>query len=171
VAIEVSGTEGEMPEGYVAIVVSRYNDSITSKLLEGALQTLRDAGMDEERIVVVEVPGAWELPLPTLNLAISEAIDGVIVLGVVIKGETSHDQHINRSVTMALMNASIDSDTPISLGLLTCDNVEQAIQRAGGSVGNKGVEAAQALLEMIRITAKLKEMLVDEAGEEDAEQA
>jgi 6,7-dimethyl-8-ribityllumazine synthase len=167
VAIEVSGTEGDLPEGYIAIVVSRYNDSITSKLLDGALETLRSAGVDEERIVVVDVPGAWELPLPALNLAISDAIDGVIVLGAVIKGETTHDQHINRAVTMALMNAQIDSDTPISLGLLTCNSVEQAIQRSGGSVGNKGVEAAQALLEMVRITAKLKEMLVDEAEESE----
>ena len=166
-AIEVSGTEGDLPEGYIAIVVSRYNDSITSKLLDGALETLRSAGVDEERIVVVDVPGAWELPLPALNLAISDAIDGVIVLGAVIKGETTHDQHINRAVTMALMNAQIDSDTPISLGLLTCNSVEQAIQRSGGSVGNKGVEAAQALLEMVRITAKLKEMLVDEAEESE----
>lgn len=162
-AIEVSGTEGESPEGYIAIVVSRYNDSITSKLLDGALETLRSAGVDEERIVVVEVPGAWELPLPALNLAISDAIDGVIVLGAVIRGETSHDQHINRAVSMALMNAQIDSDTPIALGLLTCNSVEQAIQRSGGSVGNKGVEAAQALLEMVRISARLKEMLVDES--------
>lgn len=166
-AIEVSGTEGDLPEGYIAIVVSRYNDSITSKLLDGALETLRSAGVDEERIVVVDVPGAWELPLPALNLAISDAIDGVIVLGAVIKGETTHDQHINRAVTMALMNAQIDSDTPISLGLLTCNSVEQAIQRSGGSVGNKGVEAAQALLEMVRITAKLKEMLVDESEESE----
>lgn len=161
--IEVSGTEGPLPDGYIAVVVSRYNDSITSKLLDGALETLRAAGVDEERIVVVEVPGAWELPLPALNLAISDAIDGVIVLGAVIKGETTHDQHINRAVTTALMNAQIDTDTPISLGLLTCNNVEQAIQRSGGSMGNKGVEAAQALLEMVRITAKLKEMLVDES--------
>lgn len=165
-AIEVSGTEGDLSDGYIAIVVSRYNDSITSKLLEGALETLRAAGIEEERIVVVEVPGAWELPLPALNLAISDAIDGVIVLGAVIKGETTHDQHINRSVTNALMNAQIDSDTPIALGLLTCNSVEQAIQRSGGSVGNKGVEAAQALLEMVRISAKLKEMLVDENEEE-----
>jgi 6,7-dimethyl-8-ribityllumazine synthase len=171
VGIEVSGSEGDLPEGYVAIVVSRYNESITAKLLDGALETLRGAGIDEERIVVVEVPGAWELPLPALNLAISDAIDGVIVLGAVIKGETTHDQHINRSVTMALMNASIDSDTPIALGLLTCNSVEQAIQRSGGSVGNKGIEAAQSLLEMIRISSKLKEMLGDDQADEDAEQA
>ena len=167
-AIEVSGTEGGLPDGYIAIVVSRYTDSITGKLLDGALETLRSAGVDEERIVVVEVPGAWELPLPALNMAISDAIDGVIVLGAVIKGETTHDQHINRAVTTALMNAQIDSDTPIALGLLTCNSVEQAIQRSGGNMGNKGVEAAQALLEMVRISMKLKEMLVDE-NEEDSE--
>ncbi|WP_164101769.1 6,7-dimethyl-8-ribityllumazine synthase [Candidatus Laterigemmans baculatus] len=167
-AIELSGADGDLPEGYVAIIVSRYNDSITSKLLSGALETLQNGGFDEERIVVVEVPGAWELVLPSLNMAISEAICGVIALGAVIRGETTHDQHINRAVTTALINASVDADTPIALGLLTCENVEQAIQRSGGNMGNKGIEAAEALLEMLRLGVKMQALLGD-GSEEEAE--
>ncbi len=165
--IHLTGTDGDLPEGYIAIVVSRYNEPITSSLLTGALETLRSAGIDEERIVVLEVPGAWELPLPAINMAISDAIVGVIALGAVIKGETSHDQHINRSVTTALMNASIDSDTPIALGLLTCDDEAQAIARSGGSMGNKGIEAAEALLEMLRLNVKIRELLGVDAEEGD----
>lgn len=165
-SIELTGTDGDLPEGYIAVVVSRYNDSITSNLLSGALEALKQGGFDEERIVVVEVPGAWELVLPSLNLAISDAICGVVALGAVIRGETTHDQHINRAVTMALMNASVDADTPISLGLLTCENVEQAIQRSGGSVGNKGVEAAESLLEMLRLGVKLDSLLGADADQE-----
>nr|WP_315852972.1 6,7-dimethyl-8-ribityllumazine synthase [Candidatus Laterigemmans baculatus] len=166
--MELSGADGDLPEGYVAIIVSRYNDSITSKLLSGALETLQNGGFDEERIVVVEVPGAWELVLPSLNMAISEAICGVIALGAVIRGETTHDQHINRAVTTALINASVDADTPIALGLLTCENVEQAIQRSGGNMGNKGIEAAEALLEMLRLGVKMQALLGD-GSEEEAE--
>lgn len=165
-SIELTGTDGDLPEGYVAVVVSRYNDSITSNLLSGALESLKAGGFDEERIVVVEVPGAWELVLPSLNLAISDAICGVVALGAVIRGETTHDQHINRAVTMALMNASVDADTPIALGLLTCENVEQAIQRSGGNVGNKGVEAAESLLEMLRLGVKMDALLGGDADEE-----
>ena len=166
--IEINGHDGDLPDAYIAIVVSRYNSSITGNLLEGALETLRAAGIDDERIVVAEVAGAWELVLPSLNFAISPPIAGVIVLGAVIRGETTHDQHINRAVTTALMNASIDSDTPIALGLLTCNSVEQAIQRSGGSVGNKGIEAAEALLDSLRLAVKMKEMLAEDdepAGE------
>ena len=163
--IDLDGIEGELPEGYVGVVVSRYNDSITGNLLTGTLETLRAAGIDDDHIVVIQVPGAWELVLPALNLAESEAIVGVIVLGAVIRGETTHDQHINRAVTTSLMKASLDADTPIALGLLTCNSVEQAIQRSGGSVGNKGVEAAEALLEMLRLDVKVREILSEDAGE------
>lgn len=166
-AIEISGSEGELPGGYVAIVVSKYNDSITSNLLAGALETLRAGGIDDERIVVVEVPGAWELVLPAVNFAYSDVISGVIVLGAVIRGETTHDQHINRAVTTALMNASMAANTAIALGLLTCNNVEQAIQRSGGSMGNKGVEAAEALLQMLRLSVKIDQLLGED--EEDGE--
>lgn len=164
----MSGIDGDLPEGYVAVVVSSFNESITNNLLQGALDTLRGSGFPDERIVVIRVPGAWELVLPAMNIALSDAVVGVIALGAVIRGETSHDQHINRAVTTALMNASIASETPIALGLLTCNNVEQAIQRSGGSMGNKGVEAAEALLEMMRLGVKLDELLGVE-DEEDQE--
>lgn len=166
--IEVSGADGDLPEGYIAIVVSKYNASITDNLLSGALETLRNAGVDDDRIVVAEVPGAWELVLPATNFAYSQAIMGVIVLGAVIRGETTHDQHINRAVTTSLMNVSVAANTAIALGLLTCNSVEQAIQRSGGSMGNKGREAAEALLQMLRLGMKLDEML-DEDAEGDVE--
>ncbi len=166
--IEINGLDGDLPDAYIAIVVSRYNQSITDNLLAGALETLRGAGIDEERIVVAQVAGAWELVLPALNFAISPPIAGVLVLGAVIRGETTHDQHINRAVTTALMNASVDSDKPIALGLLTCENVEQAVQRSGGSVGNKGVEAATALLDAIRLAEKMAQMLSEDDGSEEA---
>lgn len=165
--IHLTGTDGDLPEGYIAVVVSRYNEPITSNLLTGALETLRAAGIDDERIVVLEVPGAWELPLPAINMAISDAIVGVIALGAVIRGETSHDHHINRAVTTALMNASVDSDTPIALGLLTCNDEAQAVARSGGSMGNKGIEAAEALLEMLRLNVKIRELLGVDAEEGD----
>jgi len=167
VTIEMTGTDGDLPGGYLAIVVSRYHESITSKLLEGCLKTLRDAGIDDERMIICRVPGAWELVLPAINFASSEAIVGVIALGAVIRGETTHDQHINRAVTVSLMNLSINTNTAVALGLLTCNSVEQAIQRSGGSMGNKGVEAAQAMLEMLRLAVKIDEILATD--DEDAE--
>jgi 6,7-dimethyl-8-ribityllumazine synthase len=168
VTIDIDGLDGELPDGYVAVVASRYHESISENLLSGALQTLREAGVPEDRIVVARVAGAWELALPAMNFAMSAPIIGVVALGAVIRGETTHDQHINRAVSTALMNASIDSDTPIALGLLTCNNVEQAVQRSGGSVGNKGVEAAQALLESMRLAEKMRQMLSDDEDTEEA---
>ena len=140
----------------IGIVVSTYNSSITDKLLSGALDTLTGAGMAREAIRVVRVPGAWELPLATKWLSESEDIAGVITLGAVIRGETTHDQHINRAVSNALMDLMQTSGKPIAFGLLTCNTLEQAIHRAGGDVGNKGEEAAQAVLQMLELQHSLR---------------
>jgi len=137
------------------IVVSRYNESITGKLLDGALETLREAGADDERIDVAWVPGAWEIPLVAARMSQSRRYAAVICLGAVIRGETSHDQHINRQVSLSLGQLAIDSGIPVAFGLLTCETLEQAIHRAGGNVGNKGVEAAGAALEMADLLAQL----------------
>jgi 6,7-dimethyl-8-ribityllumazine synthase len=141
----------------IAIVVSTYNSSITEKLLSGALSTLTAAGIRREAIRVARVPGAWELPLATKWLSESGRMAAVITLGAVIRGETTHDQHINRAVSNALMELMQSSGKPIAFGLLTCNTLEQAIHRAGGDVGNKGEEAAQAVLSMLALHRSIEE--------------
>lgn len=138
-----------------AIVVSRYNESITGKLLQGALQTLRAAGVDDESITIAWVPGAWEIPLAAQRLAYSRRFAAVLCLGAVIRGETTHDQHINRQVSLSLGQLSLDTGIPIAFGVLTCNSLEQAIHRAGGNVGNKGIECACAALEMVTLLEQL----------------
>lgn len=138
-----------------AIVVSRYNDSITGKLLNGSLETLKAAGVADGDIDVAWVPGAWEIPVVAARLAFSESYAAVICLGAVIRGETTHDQHINRQVSMSLGELALETGLPIAFGVLTVNTLEQAIHRAGGNVGNKGVEAAEAALEMVNLLAKL----------------
>ena len=139
-----------------AIVVSRYNEAITSKLLAGAIETLTSRGVEEDAINVAWVPGAWELPLIAQQFAASEAYAAVICLGAVIKGETTHDQHINTQVANSLGQIALDFDVPVLFGLLTCNTFEQAEARAGGAVGNKGSECALAALEMVSLLAKLR---------------
>ncbi len=141
--------------GRFAIVVSRYNEHITGKLLAGAVETLRAAGVADEAIDVAWVPGAWELPLASQRMARSGKYAAVLCLGCVIKGETTHDEHINRQVSLSLGQLALESGLPVLFGVLTCNTLEQAIHRAGGNVGNKGQECAAAALEMIRLLAQL----------------
>lgn len=131
-----------------AIIVSEWNDSITSKLRDGAIETLHAAGIADDKIDVASVPGAWEIPLIAKMMAKSEKYAAIIGLGAVIRGETTHDQHINRAVSMAFQQISLDYSVPVLLGLLTCETLEQAIHRSGGNVGNKGAECAEAALHM-----------------------
>ena len=154
--IEAQSSEGR---GRYAIVVSRYNESITNRLLDGALATLRGAGVEEDAILVARVPGAWEIPLAVQRIASSGRFDAVLALGAVIRGETTHDQHINRAVSLGLTEAALASGIPVLFGLLTCNSLEQAIHRAGGNVGNKGVECAASALEMVALLRKLEEKL------------
>lgn len=144
--------QSQKADGRYAIVVSTYNSNITNKLLTGAIDTLTAVGIASNDIVVVRVPGAWELPLAATLLAKDPSINAVITLGAVIRGETSHDQHINRAVSNALMDLMNQTGKPIAFGLLTCNTLEQAIHRAGGNVGNKGCEAAEAAIEMVRVS-------------------
>ncbi len=145
------------PDGSLAIVVSRYNESITGNLLAGALDTLRRREVADEQIEVAWVPGAWEIPLVAGELAASGRYLAVICLGAVIRGETTHDRHINRAVSTSLAEIGLDTGVPVLFGLLTCETVEQAIHRSGGNVGNKGSECAEAALEMIDLMAKLSQ--------------
>jgi len=138
-----------------AIVVSRYNESITSKLLAGAVATLTSAGVADDAIDVAWVPGAWEIPLVAQRFAESRNYAAVLCLGAVIRGETTHDVHINRQVSLSLGRISLDTGVPVLFGVLTCNTLEQAIHRSGGNVGNKGVECAQAALEMARLLEKI----------------
>jgi 6,7-dimethyl-8-ribityllumazine synthase len=137
------------PTGSVGIVVSRYNNVITSRLLEGALQTLAEGGVAEDDVHVAWVPGAWELPVAAQRMARRDEIKAVLCLGAVIQGETTHDQYINHQVSASLGQLALEQDLPVLFGVLTCRSMEQALNRAGGSKGNKGTECALAALEMM----------------------
>ncbi len=144
----------ESDERY-AIVVSKYNESITKNLLSGAVTTLLEHGVADGDIDVAWVPGAWEIPLVAKRLACSEEYVAVLCLGAVIRGETTHDEHINRQVSLSLGQIALEFDLPVLFGVLTCNTMEQAIHRSGGNVGNKGVECAEAALEMVRLLRQL----------------
>ncbi len=144
----------EAPEGRFAIVVSRYNESITSNLLSGALETLRAHNVSDDAIDVAWVPGAFEIPLAAQQMA-TRGYVAVLCLGAVIRGETSHNQHINQAVSLGIIKASLTTGVPVLFGVLTCDTLEQAIHRSGGNAGNKGDECAKAALEMASLIAQL----------------
>lgn len=153
---EITGCEGELPSGKIAIIASRYNPGICDALVRGALETLASAGYDSAATPVIRVPGAWELPLVVRQSIRHDKVIAAIALGCVIKGETTHDEHINRAVSLALMQMGVESGLPIAFGLLTCNTLEQAINRSGGAVGNKGNEAADAVLELLRLQANMR---------------
>ena len=138
-----------------AIVVSRYNQNITGKLLEGALATLGKHGVAHDAIEVAWVPGAWEIPLIADRFAQTQQFAAVLTLGCVIRGETTHDQHINQQVSASLGEISLRTGVPVAFGVLTVNSLEQAIHRSGGNVGNKGEEAATAALEMASLLRQL----------------
>jgi 6,7-dimethyl-8-ribityllumazine synthase len=141
--------------GRFAIIVARYNRAITDKLLAGALETLMAHGVPDEAIDVAWVPGAWEIPLVAQRMARTGGYCAVLCLGAVIRGETTHDQYINRQVSDSLGRIARKFDVPVLFGVLTCNTVEQAIHRAGGNVGNKGSECAEAAIEMANLLAAL----------------
>lgn len=134
-----------------AVVVSAYHQQITGNLRAAAVQTLTGHGVDPERIDILQVPGAWELALGCQVVARQQRYAGIVALGAVIRGETTHDQHINRFVSQALGELSLQHNLPLGFGLLTCDDLAQAEARSGGAVGNKGEEAAAAVLHMVAL--------------------
>lgn len=139
------------PSTRVGIVVSRFNEPVTRNLLEAAVKTLRTAGIAAEDIDVAWVPGSFELPLAADRLAATSRYAAVICLGAIIKGETTHDRHIATAVATGIEQAARHRGIPITFGVLTCETAEQAVARAGGTQGNKGVEAAEATLAMLRL--------------------
>ena len=148
-----------MPSGVrrsVGIVVSRYNGDITTKLLEGALGALTAAGVQRDRIDVLQVPGAFELPLGAMALAKSRRYACVVALGCVIRGETPHFDYIAAEAASGLQLAALETGVPVVLGVLTTENRAQAEARAGGAHGNKGEEAASSALEMADVFARLR---------------
>ncbi|HBF34598.1 TPA: 6,7-dimethyl-8-ribityllumazine synthase [Candidatus Sumerlaeota bacterium] len=134
-----------------AIIVSRFNDLVTSKLESGAMDALQRHGADEANISVFRVPGAFEIPLVADKLAKSGNYDAVICLGAVIRGSTPHNVYICSEVTKGVAQAALASGVPVMFGVLTTDTVEQALDRAGLKVGNKGFEAATAAIEMANL--------------------
>lgn len=135
----------------IAIVVSRYNQEMTDDLLRGARQKLSEEGVAEGQIDVLGVPGAWEIPLAAQRLAQTKRYAAIITLGVVIRGQTTHDRHINRFVSLSIGKLSLQYEVPIAFGLLTCKTVKQALRRSDPKGRNKGGEAAAAAVEMIRV--------------------
>jgi len=139
------------------IVVSRFNEFIGSRLLEGALDALTRHGAAEERIVVARVPGSWEIPLVAKRMAASGKYHAVIALGALIRGGTPHFDYLAAEVSKGLATAGLECGVPIAFGVITCDTLEQAIERAGAKMGNKGFDAAVAAMEMANLIAAMKE--------------
>ncbi len=143
-------------EGYrFGLVVSRFNDFFSSKLMEGAMDALKRHGANEEQILVVKVPGAFEIPLVAKKLAESGKVDAVICLGAVIRGSTPHFDYVAAEVSKGIAVVALDTKVPVAFGVLTTDNLEQAIERAGTKSGNKGWDAAVAAMEMVNLFKQL----------------
>ncbi|MBA4536758.1 6,7-dimethyl-8-ribityllumazine synthase [Bacillus aquiflavi] len=139
----------------VAIVVSRFNEFITSKLLSGAEDALKRHGVNEEDVTIVWVPGAFEIPLTAKKVAESGSFDAVITLGTVIRGATPHFEYVSSEVAKGVAATSMQSGIPVIFGVLTTDTIEQAIERAGTKAGNKGWEAAVGAIEMANLYRQL----------------
>ncbi|SDM88639.1 6,7-dimethyl-8-ribityllumazine synthase [Sediminibacillus halophilus] len=135
----------------IGIVVGRFNEFITNKLLSGAQDALRRHGVSEDDVSVAWVPGAFEIPLVTKKMAASKKYDAVIALGTVIRGSTPHFDYVSSEVSKGVANVSMQEDLPVIFGVLTTDTIEQAIERAGTKAGNKGAEAAVSAIEMANL--------------------
>lgn len=140
----------------LAVVASRFNETVTRALVDGALDALVRHGVAFDDIDVMWVPGAWELPMAVRRAMSSERYEAVIALGAVIRGDTPHFDYVAGEASRGLADASRDSDIPLGFGLLTCDNMEQALARCGGEHGNKGWDAAVAALEMADLLDQLE---------------
>ena len=139
----------------IGIVVSRFNEFITEQLERGALETLEKHGCPQENIRLVKVPGAWELPIAAKHLA--PFCDAIVAVGAVVRGDTPHFEYVAGSAADGLTQVSIETGVPIAFGVLTTDNLQQAMDRAGGKSGNKGCDAAEAAIELGNLRAQLQE--------------
>ena len=150
--------EGQLlAEGFrFGIIVSRFNDFICSRLVEGATDALLRHGATEEQVSVIKVPGAFEIPITAKRLAESGLYDAIICLGAVIRGSTPHFDYVAAEVSKGVANVALESRIPVTFGVLTTDNLEQAIERAGSKSGNKGYEGAVAAIEMVNLFKELE---------------
>ncbi len=152
--------EGKLQaKGYrIGIVLSRFNQFISGHLLDGALEALKKLGADEANLSVYKVPGAFEIPLVARQLARKKQVDGILCLGVLIRGETPHFDFLSAEVTKGLAQVAMEEGLPVAYGILTVETLEQGIERAGTKAGNKGYNAAMALVEMLNLMqdSKLK---------------
>ena len=140
---------------HIGIVVSRFNGFITEQLERGALDVLEKHGCPHENITLVKVPGAWELPVAAKHLV--PFCDAIIALGAVVRGDTPHFEYVAGGAASGLSRISIDTGVPIAFGILTTDNLQQAMDRAGGKSGNKGSEAAEVAIELANLRMRLQE--------------
>ncbi|MGO4880454.1 MAG: 6,7-dimethyl-8-ribityllumazine synthase [Bryobacteraceae bacterium] len=140
-----------------AIAVSRFNGFISERLLAGALDALTRTGCQPDHIEVVKVPGSWELPVVVRELARQKRHDAIVCLGAVIRGETPHFDYVASEAVKGIAHVAMDSGVPVSFGVLTCNTLEQAIDRAGAKSGNKGFDAAMAAIEMASLMRQLRQ--------------
>ncbi|HEX3160312.1 MAG TPA: 6,7-dimethyl-8-ribityllumazine synthase [Gemmatimonadaceae bacterium] len=164
---EFSGTPAGAGRRF-AVVGSRFNESVTQRLMEGAVDALVRHGASFDDVDVLWVPGAWELPLAVRRVLATERYDAVVAIGAVIRGDTPHFDYVAGEAARGLAQACADFDVPVGLGLLTCDTMEQAEARAGGAHGNKGWDAALAVLEMTDLFSMLD---ADDVADEDEDGA
>lgn len=143
------------PDAKIAIIVARFNDFITSKLLDGALDTIGRHGGNTDNVTVIWVPGSFELPVAAKRLAESGKFKAVICLGCVIKGSTVHYDCVVNAATSGISRVATETGLPVIFGVLTCDTIEQAIERAGTKMGNAGAKAAATAIEMINLFEQL----------------
>lgn len=137
------------------IIVSRFNDFITSRLLDGALDALLRHGADEKDIEIIKVPGSFEIPMVAKKMANKGTYNAIICLGTVIRGATPHFEYVAAEVSKGIATASMETGIPISFGIITSDTIEQAIERAGSKSGNKGWDAAMTAIEMAQVLKKI----------------
>lgn len=160
-ALSHSAPAGNLPkvkDKRVAIVTAEWNRHITAALRDGAVATLRSAGIADDDIELFDVPGAVELSFAASNLIEASRYDSVIVFGCVIRGDTPHFDYVCQSVTQGITELNVDRDTPVIFGVLTVENEQQALDRAGGVLGNKGSEAAEAAVKMMAFVDKLNSL-------------
>ena len=138
-----------------AVAASRFNDFISSRLIDGAVDALTRAGADEKDIQLFKVPGAFELPIIAKKLAKSGRYDAIICVGAVIRGATPHFEYVSAEVSKGIASVGLETEIPVSFGVLTTDTIEQAIERAGTKAGNKGWDAAMAAIEMVDLFRKI----------------
>jgi 6,7-dimethyl-8-ribityllumazine synthase len=140
-----------------AIIVSSWNDAITSKLLDGALEALEKTGVQESNVEIFRVPGSYEIPLIALKAAKTGKFDALICLGTIIRGETPHFEYVASEVAKGISQVAIQVELPVIFGIVTADNIEQAMNRAGIKLGNKGYEAAMTAVEMANLCKLIQE--------------